>query len=283
MKYYILVNSDGIENMASKRSGNAVFDVMRNFDNIELLELSKKKWSHCIEKINQEDICFLVTHGDFGEDGSLQKILEVRKISHTHSSAITCGILLNKHLTKLMYKSLGIKTPRWNFDGVMYGGEVGVSGWIQKPLFGGSKIGIKRVGGILNQKNRKNIFEEFIDGKVQISVGILGSGQNIKALPPLVRERELFASKKIKVIGSEANQEVLKTCESWAKKTHIALGCKGITKTDFLLDNKNVIWAIETDAIPGLSKDNAVVIAAGNAGISHSRLINYIIKDLYVE
>ena len=280
------MNADGLEQKASKDSAKDMLIAVQDIYNVELLRLSKDKWVKQIERIKNNSICLLATHGDFGENGSLQKMLEVKKIVHTHSAAVVCGILLNKHLSKLVYKSLGIKTPPWYFDGKIYGKSVGsqpITTLVKKPLFGGSKAGIRKVKKVSKKTNNLNIYEEYIAGSAQISVGVLGSGKNILALAPLAGKRDLFSIGKFHIDDIKISQAAAKKCEDRAKQIHIALGCRGITKTDFLLGRGNTIWAIETDAIPGLSKNNAVSVSANKLGISYNELIKLIIEDAYVE
>ncbi|MCK5212084.1 hypothetical protein KAJ89_05265 [Candidatus Parcubacteria bacterium] len=285
-KCCILMNADGLEQRASEFSAKDIFGAVQDVYDASLLKLSKNKWIKQIEVIRDNAVCFLATHGDFGENGSLQKLLEVKKIIHTHSPAIVCGILLNKHLSKLIYESLGIKTPPWYFGGNVYGRKSSnkqITIWVKKPLFGGSKIGISKVNKIDEKASDLYLYEEYVDGYIQISVGVLGSGKNSLPLTPYARKRCLFNAGKLYINDIKINKAVVKICKNWAKQIHISLGCRGITKTDFLLSKDNTVWAIETDAIPGLSKDNAVSIGAKKSGLSFKELINIIIEDAYVE
>lgn len=290
MKYYILVNADGKEKVASMLSFRDVKDVMKEIVDIKVIKLNAKKWQHQIKKIKARSLCFLLTHGGFGENGSLQQSLKNRDIFYTHSDATVCGILSNKHLTKLVYLSLGIKTSCWKFDGQVYAckkKEKLTCSLVYKPLFGGSKMGIKILENTLQKGGENNIFEKFIDGELEISVCVLNAGKNIKVLSPVIRKRKIFASSVIKGKNGnegfelEVEKNILDTCKSYAKRIHSSLRCNGVTKTDFLLDKKGNVWAIETDAIPGLAKNNATAIAAKKSGIGYKNLIKYIMNDAY--
>lgn len=280
------MNADGAERLASDLSAKDVMGAIKNFYHPILLRLNKDKWPRQIQVIDKESVCILVTHGDFGENGSLQKILEINKIAHTHSPSTVCSILLNKHLTKMFYISLGISTPPWYFNGNTYGvsHDNFLSGnLVKKPLLGGSKIGISKVSTISYKAKHKYIYEKYINGFIQISVSILGSKDNILSLTPTIRPRPLFNNTQNKIKKIKISKEIINKCQIWGESIHLSLGCRGVTKTDFLLDQHNKIWAIETDAIPGLSKMNAVSVGAEESGINYKQLINKILQDAYVE
>ncbi len=280
------MNADGPEELASILSAKDVFRAVKFFYDPTLLKLTKDNWFRKIQTLDKGSICILTTHGDFGENGSLQKVLEIKKIAHTHSPATVCGILLNKHLSKMFYKSLGISTPSWYFNDNIYGCKLNKmfsKKFVKKPLLGGSKVGIKKVNNISSGDVDQYIYETYVDGSIQISMSILGSGENALSLAPVIRKRPLFAASKYSISYNKIDQRIIDKCGAWAKKIHISLGCRGVTKTDFLLDKYGEIWAIETDAIPGLSKTNAISISAERSGLSYRELVSKILQDVYVE
>jgi len=122
------------------------------------------------------------------------------------------------------------------------------------------------------------IIEKFIPGSKEVSVGVVNKRGRGWPLSPVIRNRALFSSKNISDLSIPA--KVVGKVQTWARRLHEALGCRGVTKTDFLIDRENEAWAIETDAIPGLSQNNAVAIGAKKSGISYRDLINLIIKDV---
>lgn len=280
-KVCILFNGDGDEREASKKTANDIYQTIVNKYQVEKVELNQRNWIDQIDNIQKDALCFLATHGGFGEDGSLQKILELKGISHTHSSSEVSAILSNKHLSKLIYRSLGIPTADWFFRGKSYGKlERGARLMVKKPLNGGSKQGIKKVKKI-DRDNSCSIFESFITGSIEISVAVVGSNQQTRVFPPVVRRRSLFCSLEDKDRKIISNQRMLRACSEMSKKVHIALSCYGVTKSDFLIDKDQNIWMTETDVIPGMAEDNAVSRAAALSGCDYKNFLFLLLKDMY--
>jgi len=156
---YLLSNREGKEVEASRSSAKDIKAVLCHEFNIVTLELGGRSWVSQLNEIKKKGLYFLTTHGGFGENGSLQSYLEASRKTYTFSQSATCGILANKHFTKLVYKSLEIKTPDWCFDKKLFGSH-GLSGegFVEKPIQGGSKFGINRIFGetALSKKNGYN-------------------------------------------------------------------------------------------------------------------------------
>ncbi len=281
---YLLSNGDGPEFKASVNTRKCVFKSLVKKYDVENIILKTDDWLEKVAKISPQSFCFLATHGSFGEDGTLQKILEENNIRHTHSAAMVCSILANKHKSKLKFKSLNLPTPNWYYLGKFYGeDEKGCQGkkphfWIEKPINGGSKMGIKKSK---NSKlvNRNLIFEDYIDGNFEVSVSVLRNIKEVISLAPLTRSRFLFGSV-CGEVDARISDEVLNQCSCMAKEFYIANSCNGIIKVDFLIDKKLKPWAIEVDAIPGLALYNAATVSAQKIGLSYDDLISKIIIDI---
>jgi D-alanine-D-alanine ligase len=181
-------------------------------------------------------------------------------------------------MSKLVYLSLGIPTPSWFFKGNYFGlnKDNNSLGILYKPRFGGSKIGIKKVG--LAENVSDAIFEDIIGGKLEVSVSVLKDKEKTIVLEPIARHREFDNIGKVSETVEILNKEVRDRCMTYARLIFDSLGCYGVTKTDFLIDDLGKIWVLETDAIPGLSVKNATVIAAQKSGIAYVDLINKILN-----
>lgn len=272
----VLYFTDGPEAEASLHSALSIKGILG--DDATLLPLTNRGWMAKLDAIAPNTLCFLATHGGIGEDGTLQSYLESRSIRHTHSSAATSGLLTDKHLAKLTYLGLSIPTPPWVFAGKQYG--IGnVTHPLKKARWGGSKQGITAVRKITN--NSQNIYEEIILGEMEVVIGVIRDGNKHHPLTPIVRRRQKGWGN-LQDVPSETVSMLLRSqCQRYAVAISEALDCYGVTKTDFLIDEKENIWAIETDAIPGLSQANAVSRAAGQAGITYKDLLNKIKENPY--
>lgn len=271
---YILANPHGAEANYSIESAAEIGSVLQG----EIIYLSRKNWTSQIDSIYDPDALYLLsTHGGFGEDGCLHAYLEARNLRHTHSKSWSCGVMANKHHTKMLYVSLSIPTPCWTYRGTKYLPPMVVDRqeWISKPLLGGGKAGLRMEAP---KSNGTRIFEEYIAGSLEISVcvvGLAGPG----ALPAIVRSRSRDALGVLKAATEAPSQEALEFCTSAAIRVHRALNARGVTKTDFVLDKNGRAFAIETDAHPGLGKSRATAQAALKAGISYAKLIEGICDD----
>ncbi len=268
----ILYFTDALEAEASIRSATDIKNALG--EQAMTLALTKSDWTDKIDSLPPETLCFLATHGELGEDGTLQAYLELKNIPHTQSPATVSGILANKHLAKLIYLALGIPTPPWVFAGNTYG-----DGTVEHPLkkmkFGGSKQGIESVAQIGNDTG--NIYEEIIPGKFEVIVSVVRNKDEHLALPPVVRKRSVTTWGELQKTETTAvPEEIKRQCQEYAKKLSEALDCYGVTKTDFVIDSDEHIWALETDAIPGLSRTGGAGEAAISAGITYEKLLNMI-------
>lgn len=283
-KILISYNLDGHELMVAKHSAQTVRLALKSKFKTEFLKLRSTNWvKKVLTRSHYKNIWFLCHHGGFGENGDLQLLLEQKKIVHTHSPSEACQVFCNKHKTKLLYLSLGIMTPPWFYEGILYGKEGRSklnSFFVKKPLYGGSKYGISLVKNKI-VKNTNYIYENLIEGNLEASVGVLGSGLNARSLYPIFRERDIDKLGKIKNCHSYENKKAIILMQRASLLIHKTLNCRGVTKTDFLIDDSGKIFAIETDAIPGLSKESSVIMGAQKIGISYSGVINEIINDSY--
>jgi D-alanine-D-alanine ligase len=154
-------------------------------------------------------------------------------------------------------------------------GERQVKHPLKKAKFGGSKQGIETVEKI--ESDSQNIYEEIIPGKFEVIVPVVRNGHQHLPLPPVIRERSTTVWGKLQKTDKAAvAPETQKACQDYAQKLSIALNCFGVTKTDFVIDQQGKIWALETDAIPGLSRTGAAGEAAAAAGLSYQQLLNMI-------
>lgn len=279
-KCLVLYFTDSPEKEASLQTANDVYSILSTLLPTKILMLNCKNFLNKINKIDKRTICFIAAHGGIGENGVLQSILRMNGIYFTHSDDQACAILSNKHASKLLYRELLLKTPNWIFQNFEYGKLKNKKILVEKPIFGGSKFGVKTVKKI--KSNSNNIYEELIYGNLEVGVGVLGSGKNAIALEPVIKIRDINKMGKLKQPTYEVkiDKQTLNKCKKMSLAIHKSLNCHGITKTDFILDKKGNAYVLETDAIPGFSKNNMVSIGAGKIGIGYKDLVIKVLKDI---
>ena len=179
----ILILSGGIseEKDISKLSANHVYETIKNELTTKILNVSDNA-QELLTKIQKyrPNVIFNCLHGNFGEDGQIQSILNYLKIPYTHSGVLTSAILMNKIISKKLFKSMGISTPQSINEKNIKSQKLKLP-LIIKPINGGSSYGLIKINNkeslnkyLNNKKIKKSrmLIEEFIEGR-ELTVGIL--------------------------------------------------------------------------------------------------------------
>jgi D-alanine-D-alanine ligase len=271
-KVYIIQNIDGPESEFSALSVSNVLSVL----NGEVVPVSRCTYLRTIQKL-VDGVCFLCTHGGYGENGMLQNAMKEIGVMHTHSNPRAAFVMSSKHLTKKHYLRLGIPTPDWIYRGHLYGDSTQkISCFVHKPDDGGSKNGIfVSVNG--NLRNNE-IGERLIQGDIEVSIVVYGSNNPI-CFPPLLRERNINNIGVLRETTAKLDNDLLKKCSYYAKIFHISLGARGLSKTDFVISPEGFIYALETDSQPGLALNQASARQANAYGLSYDKFIEGILND----
>jgi len=245
-------------------------------------------------------IVFNALHGKYGEDGFVQSILETLKIPYTHSGVLSSSLAMDKELSRLIFKKNKINVPKyfllqkdykWEFDRKIKNKKIKFP-IVIKPINEGSSLGVfickNRTQFIKNYKKLKNeydriLVEEYIPGK-EIQVAVMGN----KALGAieLVPRREFYdytakysASAKTKhIMPAPLESKKYKEVLSIARKVHLLLGCKGITRSDFRYYN-NKFFLLEINTQPGMTNLSLVPEIAAYKGIKFESLVEWMVKD----
>ena len=303
MKKKILIISGGIskERFISLDTGLQVAKELRkNSYNVKISEpnnnLEKK-----IKKF-KPDVIFNALHGQFGEDGYIQSVLERFKIPYTHSGVIASSIAMNKEISKKIFIKNKIKTPMYEvvtkktFNSLNFKKTIKTKNLkyplVIKPNSEGSSIGVKICKNYLElKKNTKNLLktydtlmvETFIGGQ-EIQVAVL----NGKALGAIeLKPKRKFYDYKAKYfksaktnhimpanISKKKYNEVLKIAE----RTHKILRCRGVTRSDFKFIN-NQFYLLEINTQPGMTDLSLVPEIAKYKKISFDKLVQRLIVD----
>ena len=299
MKKKILIISGGIskERLISLDTGRQVSkELKKNGYKIRITEPN----SELIKNINKfkPDIIFNALHGQFGEDGYIQTILERFKIPYTHSGVIASSIAMDKEISKKIFIKNKINTPKF----FTYSYDIKKKTLIKKinkrlsfpvvvkPINEGSSVNVficnkKNILKILNSiKNyKKVIIEEFVGGR-EIQVAIMGN-KKLGAIE-LKPKRKFYDykakySKKAKtehIIPVDLSKKNYNKILQIAFDAHKLIGCRGVTRSDFKF-YKNKFYLLEINTQPGMTKLSLVPEIARHHGINFLDLIEWIIKD----
>ena len=243
-------------------------------------------------------VIFNALHGQFGEDGYIQTILETQKIPYTHSGVIASSIAMDKEISKKIFIKNKILTPKYiKFD--YEKSRINVIKTIEKnlnfpvvikPINEGSSVHVyicnkKNILKMLNKLRAYNqiLIEEFIPGR-EIQVAMMGSKKlGAIELKPKRKfydyEAKYNSNAKTKhIIPVNLDKTDLKKIMNITSKVHNVIGCRGVTRSDFKF-YKGKFYLLEINTQPGMTKLSLVPEIANYAGISFIRLIEWILKD----
>ncbi len=271
-------------------------ELKKNGYNVKISEPN----NNLVKNINQfkPNIIFNALHGQFGEDGYIQTILEGFKIPYTHSGPIASSIAMDKEISKKIFIKNKINTPKF----IIYSFDKKNSDLIHlinkklkfpvvvKPINEGSSVNVyicnkKNIIKILKsmQSYKKVMIEEFIAGR-EIQVAIMGN-KKLSAIE-LKTKRKFYDyqakyntnAKTEHVIPVKISKNKLDKVMNLALKAHKVIGCKGVTRSDFKFF-KDKFYLLEINTQPGMTKLSLVPEIAEFKGISFIKLIEWILRN----
>ena len=228
-------------------------------------------------------------------DGEVQKILELNNVPYTHSGIKASQLAMDKHKSSELFIKNNFNYPITNLVNINNINEHAFPEYpfVMKPRNEGSSVG---VGIIRNQEEKKRylmdnsdrneiLVQEFIDGQ-EINVAVIGNEKagSIEIDPKnefYDYESKYFDNGKTKhIIPPRINKNQLEEVEDLALKAHKILGCKGISRTEFILEkNSNQFYILELNTQPGMTPTSLVPEIAKDKGIEFDELINWILED----
>jgi D-alanine-D-alanine ligase len=245
------------------------------------------------------DVFFIAMHGRFGEDGQLQEIMEGKGLIYTGNPPEACRVAFDKMLSKKVFERAGVKTPpsiEFKEGGDSKELEVLLAAlgnkFVVKPFRQGSSFGVSIVDNvketaIVATKTAKLfgdcMIEKYIPGR-ELTVGIV-CGQVLPIIE--IRPKEAFYNFQAKYVD-EKTQFLFDTIEDKlleqnikeaAMKCFEAVGIRNIGRADLILGSDRELYALEVNAIPGLTGHSLVPMAAAKAGLNMSRLCTMLIEE----
>ncbi len=251
-----------------------------------------------VTKKYKPNIIFNALHGQYGEDGYIQSILENIGIPYTHSGVLASAKAMDKEISKKIFLKHKILTPRYiiySFDESFLDLSLKIKKKIGfpvviKPISEGSSVNVY----ICNRANLKNklkklefygkiLIEKFIPGR-EIQAAILGD-KKLGAIE-LKPKRKFYdyeakynsKAKTEHIIPVDLTNKKYDELMTTSLRVHKLLGCRGITRSDFKF-YKNKFYLLEINTQPGMTKLSLVPEIAAHKGIDFINLINLILKD----
>ena len=250
------------------------------------------------------EIAFLGVHGKGCEDGTIQGVLEAFEFSYTGSGVLASALAMNKVMAKRVLSTLNIPTPDYLVvdpnQSVDLQCEDAVNRLglplVLKPASEGSSIGVsiiwelselRRIAYKTQHQFGEIFFERYIQGQ-EVTVGLLGIEENLRALPvlELVPKREFYdyEAKYTEgmtefIIPARLSDSLTEQVQEVALKTHQAIGCWGVSRVDMLVDTDGQPYVMEINTLPGLTDLSDLPAQAAASGISYDELIYEILAS----
>ena len=292
MKVVILMGGNSKERQVSLQSGNAVFRACKQIGYMTSIIDMTEDIDYYLNELKKYDVVFIGLHGGEGENGTIQKTLEQNEIIFTGSDSKSSALCMDKNLSKIKAKDIGIPTPKWNLIKNVSNIDFNMQNFpvIVKPNDQGSTVGLHLVEKIDNFKSsienslefsNKVLIEEFISGK-EITVPILGD----LALPVVeIKPKSGFYDYKSKytkgltdyVCPADIDEELTAKLNKYSIQIHKKFGCSHYSRVDFRIDNNNNPFFLEINTLPGMTDTSLVPISASSVGMSFSSLVKKII------
>ena len=247
------------------------------------------------------DAVFNALHGRFGEDGTLQGLLELLGIPYTHSGVLASAVAMDKPMTKRLVEAVGIRTPKGRIvaRAELGRGDPMPAPYVIKPVAEGSTVGVHivRKGENMPPLDAERtlgetvLVEEYIKGR-ELTVGIMGD--RALAVTEIRFHGGIFdftakytAGHAQHILPAEIPADVYDAAMKAALLAHQTLGCRGISRSDFRYDDSKPgttgLYFLELNNQPGFTPVSLVPEQAQRAGISFGELVTWLVDNATCE
>ena len=303
-KVAVLAGGWSDEREISMASGHACENALREagFASVELMDIADPTF---VQRMSTEgfDVAFVAMHGRYGEDGCVQGLLEILHIPYTFSGVLASAMGTEKDIAKMVYEKAGIPTPK----GMTLSANTQVSDTLAydlvyrlglplfvKPAANGSSYGVTRVTTREQlaqavsdaSKDGGNVLVEQCIVGTEVTAPVLGN-DDPQALPivEIVTNAE-FYDLKVKyepasmhhVIPARLPEDVYAKVQEYAMRAHRALGCRGCSRSDFIVTEDGTPYILETNTIPGMTETSLLPDSARHAGIEFPELCRKMVE-----
>jgi D-alanine-D-alanine ligase len=280
---------------------NQPLEVEKYFDAKDYAEISNENYLDAVNLISSSEIsvAFLALHGKYGEDGTIQSLLELKGIKYTGSKVLSSAIAMDKIMSKILFEEYKVATPKWfhfkNGEHTIEEIDVKIKkhfGYpaVVKPNDQGSTVGLtickssdQLIEAIRNafEYSDRILVEEYIPGR-ELTVAVLDN----KALPVLeIKPKHGIYDYECKytsgmseyIVPADIPAEVSKSMQEIAVLAFNSLRCEVYARVDFRLSPENKVYTLEVNTLPGMTSLSLVPKMAKAVGISFEQLVDKII------
>ena len=316
---YVICGGFSGEREVSLRSGKNVYESLKRsgYENLRFFDLANIADLKILidAKLNHQlDLAVLMTHGDYGEDGCLQGLLELIRVSYTGSNLETSAICMNKIRTKEILSKYNLPVLPTYLASELISGAKSISGdFIIKPISGGSSVGVVKFtcqADLINYQKSNSDFEPdkffaepFIRG-TELTTSIIhlkdlslikdsshikiNHSNNLVSLPLLeLRPKNEFYDYEAKytegmtefVLPAQISKELENRIHDYAISAFEIMSCKSAARVDFIISSEGKPYIFEINTLPGMTNTSDLPAQAKSAGISYDQLVERVLLD----
>ncbi len=245
------------------------------------------------------DVCFNALHGEWGEDGCVQGVLETLGVPYTHCGVLASALAMDKAKAKAVLAAAGVVVPGGGlfnrFD--VARDHVLPPPYVVKPNAEGSSVGVFIVRERANRPPQEVVepswtygeevmVEPFVAGK-ELAVAVMdGKAQTVTEIIPNTGfydfEAKYGEDGSVHVVPADLPKQVIEKCLDYAERAHAALGCRGVTRSDLRYDDVNdILVLLEVNTQPGMTPTSLAPEQAAHKGVDFDRLVLWITEDAY--
>jgi D-alanine-D-alanine ligase len=248
----------------------------------------------------QVDIAFIALHGRYGEDGCVQGALENAGIRYTGSGVMASAMAMDKGMTKIIAEHYGVATPAWTTISAAQYQQEGLpeafahGPVVIKPTAGGSSIGVSicmsdmQIAPAMELafgESPTALVEQYVEGKL-VTVGVIGDitlpTVEIETLDRFYDYQSKYTpGNSVYHVPARISSKAADAAKQIVKKVHDALGCRGATRSEVIVDEADNCWFIELNTIPGMTEMSLLPKAASAIGLSFDDLVLTVLAETF--
>ena len=302
-KIAVLYGGISEEREVSLRSGENIYKALTSFGELKnnCILIDVKNHYRLVETLKKEKIeyCYNILHGTFGEDGSIQGLLDCLNIKYTGENTLVSSVCMNKVYTKRIWQSSKIPTADFILLKDIYDKENNKINFplILKPIANGSSVGVSLI------KNKKEFedkikkiekisdyfIEPYIKGK-EITVGLVREGKGIYTFPILGinTKNEIYdydakytAGKTELEVPAKIDKKIEKKIIEICSSAYNILGCEGLCRIDAIIDENSKIYLMEVNTQSGMTNTSDIPAMAKSIDIKFEDIALYVLGLSY--
>ena len=252
------------------------------------------------------DVCFNALHGPWGEDGTVQGLLEIMGLPYTHSGVLASSLAMRKDRAKVVMAAAGVPVA----EGITISrfelakAHPMAPPYVAKPVANGSSFGVyivkegrshplQELAGPDWPLGDEMLVERFIKGR-ELTCAVMGYSGGAEALDVIEiksatgdfydYDAKYSVGGSIHVLPAQIKPNIYQKVQEMAVRAHEALGCRGVSRADFRYDDEtDTLVCLEVNTQPGMTETSLVPELAAQKGLSFGELVEWIVEDASVD